>query len=159
MKTKIIYYSYSGNTKKVAQVLEEYLKAKGQVESVELNALDESKSFFQQCRRASLRIKAKLGPLNCDLSGADLICLGTPVWAFAPTPAMNAFLEQCSGLNAKTVILFTTSGGRGDERCHKMMQEALAQKGASVFKAFSVPRSKVANKDFILAKIKALEPL
>ena len=50
MKSLVVYYSYSGNTRKVAKVLIEALKAKGETEELELIALDEVKSFFGPAR-------------------------------------------------------------------------------------------------------------
>ncbi|MFH1201497.1 MAG: flavodoxin [Candidatus Omnitrophota bacterium] len=155
MRAIIIYYSYSGNTKKVAEVLAEYLKQKGEVEIIGLEAQDESNNFFAQCRRAFWHKRASIAPIQNDLSGYDLICLGTPVWAFGPSPAMNAYLEQCFGLVGKDIILFTTYGsGTGNNRCLNYMQEALSKKGARQFKRFSIQQFKVKDKEFVLSKIK-----
>jgi len=160
MKSVVIYYSYSGNTKKVAQMLTELLAQKGEVQQTELVGLDESKSFFGQCRRAFLRKRATLQPVNLDLSRYDLICLGTPVWAFGPTPAINTYLDKCFGLEGKNVILFTTYGsGTGNERCLKFMQDILAKKGAKQFSRFSIQQFKVNDKDFVISAVKkALSP-
>ena len=155
MKSIIISYSYSGNTKKVAEVLAECLKEKSQVDIVGLAALDESASFLGQAYRALRHKQAAIDSVNLDLGGYDLICFGTPVWAFAPAPAMNTYLEKCSGLEGKTVILFTTYGsGTGNERCLKYMMDILAAKGAGSFKAFSVQQFKVSDKDWVVARIK-----
>lgn len=157
MQSIIIYYSYSGNTKKVANILMELLKTKGEVQQTELVGLDESKSFFGQCRRAFLRKKAALQPVNFDLSEFDLICFGTPVWAFGPAPAMNTYLDKCFGLEGKSVILFSTYGsGAGRERCLDYMQDILAKKGAKDFQKFSIQQFKVNDKEFVLSKIKEM---
>jgi flavodoxin len=158
MKSAIIYYSYSGNTKKVAEVLAENLKQQGEVETVELKALDESKSFLGQCRRAFNHVKAEIAPVDFDLSGYDLICLGTPLWALAPAPAMNTFLDNCSGIVGKEIILFTTYGsGSGNKRCLNYMQDILSKKGVNNFKKFSIQQIKVKDKDFVLSKIQEIK--
>jgi len=155
MKSIVIYYSHSGNTKKVAEIFTEYLKENGPVERIELIALDESQSFFGQGRRAFIHARAKIAPVNFDLSGYDLVCLGTPVWAFAPTPAMNAYLYKCFGLEGKEVTLFTTYGsGTGNKRCLNYMQDILTKKGARSFKRFSIQQFKVEDKELVLSKIK-----
>jgi flavodoxin len=59
MKTIIVYYSYSGNTKKVAGALSEYLRRKGQVDIIELKGLDESNGFFDQVARAFIHKGSK----------------------------------------------------------------------------------------------------
>ncbi|MCM8782976.1 MAG: hypothetical protein NC909_01065, partial [Candidatus Omnitrophica bacterium] len=122
MKSVIIYYSYSGNTRQVAGFLSEYLKQISQVEIKEVKA-KESNKFLIQALRALRKIKAPLPPINFDLSRYDIICVGTPVWAFGPAPAVNTFLENCFGLENKRIILFCTYGsGLGKERCLNYMQ-------------------------------------
>ncbi len=159
MKSIIIYYSYTGNTRCVAQALASYLKSKNEVEVVELKSLDENSNFFRQAKRAFIRAKAKLDLTHTDLSSYEMVCLGTPVWAFRPTPAMNAYLNECKGLEGKAVALFTTSGGMGDEGCINYMQEMLIKKGAKTFRKFSIPQGKVRDSEFILSKIKDAMPL
>ena len=149
MKTAIVYYSYTGNTKKVADVLAENLKEKGQVDLFKLEPLDESKRFLHQIGRALFKRRARLKEINFNLSSYDLICFGTPVWAFAPAPAMNTYLDRCFGLENKDVILFVTyGGGPGKERCLNYMQNILTKKGVKSFKKFSIQQGK--DKEFIL---------
>jgi flavodoxin len=154
MKSIVVYYSYSGNTRKVAEILAEHLAEKYETQTLELKPLDESKNFFVQGGRAYRHIRAELDDVNFDLASYDLICLGTPVWAFTSTPAINAYAQACEGLVNKTVILFTTSGGIGDKRCLDYLQGILSKKGAGIFKCFSIWCPKVEQKDFVLSKIK-----
>ena len=154
MKGIVIFYSYSGNTKKVTGALSEYLRRKGQVDIIELKALDESNSFFGQAARAFIHKRAKIEPANFGLTQYDLVCLGTPVWAFGPAPAMNTYLDKCFGLEGKEVILFTTYGsGTGNQRCLNYMQGILTKKGARDFRRFSVQQFKVKDEEFVLSKI------
>lgn len=154
MKSLIIYYSYSGNTKKVAECLREYLGQRGQADIVELKALDETDSFLGQCRRAFWRKRAKVEPLNYDPGKYDLICFGAPVWAFAPAPAMNTCLDQAPSIQGKETLLFTTYGsGTGNNRCLKYMQSILAAKGAKNFRRLSIQQGKVGDRVFVGAQI------
>ncbi len=160
MKSLVVYYSYSGNTHKVAEILSGHLKPQGEVEMVELKGLDEPNSFLGQCRRAFWHKRGQIQPVNFDLSAYDLICIGTPVWAFGPAPAINTYLDKCSGLEGKDVILFTTYGsGTGNERCLKFMQDILVKKGAKDFRKFSIQQFKVNDKEFVLSKIKEIARL
>ena len=155
MKSVIVYYSYSGNTKKVAQELAEYLKETSEVDMIELVPQDEPRSFFGQCRRAFWHSQAKLEPVNMNLLPYDLICIGTPVWAFGPAPAINTYLEECSGLCEKQAIIFTTFGsGTGNARCLQHMQKILVKKGIEDFKRFSIQQYKVDNQEFVRSVIK-----
>lgn len=160
MRSAVVYYSYSGNTKLVAEALSLYLSGKGEVQVVDLQPQDESRSFFGQCKRAFWHKRAKLKPAKFDLSGYGVLCFGTPVWAFGPSPAMNAYLDRCSGVAGKKVILFTTYGsGTGNQRCLNFMQSILAKKGCRDFSRFSVQQFKVKDKEFVQAEIMRLGPL
>lgn len=155
MKSIIIYYSYSGNTKKVAGALSGHLKDRGETEVIELQALDESDKFLAQAVRAFRHKRAEIAPVNFDLSKYDLLCFGTPVWAFGPAPAMNTYLDKCFGIEGKDTILFTTYGsGTGNQRCLKFMQNILAKKDAKKFSRFSIQQFKVRDKEFVLSQIK-----
>ncbi len=155
MKSVILYYSYSGNTRKIAQELRDYLKPGYEVQISELRAKDESANFLGQCQRAFWHKQAEIESGNFDLSAYDLICLGTPVWAFGPAPAVNSFLDKCSGVRGKDAVLFTTYGsGTGNQRCLNYIRDILAKKGARSFKQFSIQQMKVGNKEFVLARIK-----
>jgi len=150
MKAIIIYYSYSGNTQKVADFLTNYLQGQYEVRVLRLEAQDESSSFFIQAARALVHKKAKVSSIEPDLYNYDLICLGTPVWAFAPAPAMNTYLYRCSGLLGRSVVIFTTYGsGVGVQRCCNYMQKILSTKGAKDFKRFSIQQFKVNDKEFV----------
>lgn len=160
MKTAIIYYSHSGNTKKIADILSDYLKQAGEVEAIGLQAQDETANFFRQSARAFRHKRAKISQVNFDLDKYDLICFASPVWAFGPAPAMNTYLDKCFNVGGKEIILFTTYGsGTGNERCLRFMQDILARKGAGQFKQFSIQQLKVNDKEFVLSKIKAIKPL
>jgi flavodoxin len=155
MKSAVIYYSYSGNTRKVAQALAEYLRQRAEVQILELKAKDEPVSFFGQCKRAFWHKQADIESIDPDFSSYDLICLGSPVWAFGPAPAVNTFLEQCKGAAAKKVVLFTTYGsGTGNQRSINHMQRILAKKGAQDFKRFSIQQYKVDDKEYVLSRIR-----
>lgn len=150
MHSLIVYYSYSGNTRKVANVLRELLDKKGRVEQIGLIALDEPASFLAQCKRAFFRRQAEIRTEKFDLNNYDLICFGTPVWAFAPVPAMNTYLERCFNITDKPVVLFATFGsGSGMKKCLDRMQNVLAKKGVKQFSRFSIQQARVVDKEFV----------
>ena len=155
MKSIIIFYSYSGNTKRVASVLIGYLIQKGEVEAIALKGLDESDKFLGQAARAFRHKRAKIQEVNFDLAKYNLICFGTPVWAFGPAPVMNTYLDKCVGVEGKEILLFTTYGsGAGNKRCLNYMQNILSKKGVKNFKRFSIQQGWVQDKEFVLPKIK-----
>lgn len=156
MKTLITYYSYSGNTDKAARIFARVLKAKGEVDIRRLKPKDEIRSFLGQCKAAFTRKRANLeeGAIF-DLNDYDLILIGSPVWAFAPTPAMNTFLDRLSGLTGKPALVFLTSGsGVGVKRCFDNIKTVLRSKGASEVYEVNIPARKIGDEDFITSLIK-----
>jgi len=157
MRSLIVCYSYSGNTRRVAALLGEALRQKGSVDTIELKALDESGNFFAQCLRALRHVKAKIQEANLDLAPYDTVCFGTPVWAFRPAPALNAYLDSCGSAAGKEIILFSTYGsGTGNKGCLDYMQGILEKKGASSFKRFSIQQFKVKENAFVSSEIARL---
>ena len=122
MKSLIVYYSFSGNTRKVAEVLKEVLSKKGEVNIFRLEAEDESNNFFIQCIRAFIKKRARIKQAPQDTAGYDLICIGTPVWAFNFTPALRTFFSEVK-LTGKKIALFCCSGGGKGKTLEKMKEE------------------------------------
>jgi len=51
-----------------------------------------------------------------DVSGYDLICVGTPVYGFAPAKPVKKFLEELPSLSGRKGIGFCTMHMVGDKR-------------------------------------------
>ena len=157
-KAIIFFYSYSGNTKKVTKILQEQLSGKYNTDSVQIEAFDEPNSFFKQCVRAVRKKEAKINEdIASDLKEYDLIALGTPVWAFGMAPGLRTFINKCSGLDSKKIILFATYGsGVGKDKCLNEMEEIVKDKGAKDIKRFLVQQHDVLNADLVKGKIEGL---
>ena len=139
MKTAIVYYSYSGNTDRVATLIADILKDKGdEVMPVRIRPLNEPKNFFVQCREAFLSRKPELYRTLLDLKDFDRVILGSPVWAFKPVPAVNTYIDKCSRIEGKEVIIFVTYGsGTGKDKALELMKKGLEARGARVSKVLS----------------------
>ena len=155
MKTLITYYSFSGHTDKVANIYSDALKTKGEVVLQRLKLKDEITSFAAQCKAAFMKKRAELdGNVDFDASAYDLVILGCPVWAFAPVPAMNSFLDKLNGLHGKRVIILLTSGsGVGVNGCFKNIRNILESKGTASIDQINIPDRKQGDKEFILSTI------
>ena len=111
MKALVVYYSYSGNTKLVADAvakalgtdLEELKPAKP------LNASGAGYVMWG-LRQLVIQSKPPLLPFEHDLSAYDLIVIGTPVWSYTVTPPVRTFLESVD-LSGKQAALFCCHGG------------------------------------------------
>ncbi|MDO8536538.1 MAG: flavodoxin [Candidatus Omnitrophota bacterium] len=158
MKTLITYYSFSGNTDKVANIFAEVLKKKGEVVLQRLKPADEIGNFALQCKAAFMGKRADLeGAVQFDLGQYDLLLIGSPVWAFAPTPSINTYLDKLSGLSGKRAIMLLTSGsGTGVSRCFKNIRKILESKGASRVDEVNIPDRKQKDAEFIVSSLEKI---
>lgn len=151
MKTLLTYYSFSGNTDKVARIFAEILRSRGEVDMQRLKPKEEVTAFFAQCKAAFTGKRADLeGAVNFDVSHHDILVLGTPVWAFAPVPSINTYLDHLTGLAGKKAIVFVTSGsGAGVGRCLGHIRHILRSKGASDVFEINIPDRKLGDETFV----------
>jgi flavodoxin len=130
MNTCFIYHSYSGITRKLV----EKVRAACGGDAIEVtprqryNALT---AYTLGCMRARNGQCDPIDPEIIDVSGYDLIVIGTPVWAFRATPAVNAAIASLRGAEGKKAVLFATCGGTPGETIPRL-RDALAGKGAEV---------------------------
>ena len=109
----IAYYSYSGNTKEVAQAIHE--KVGGDL--FEIKAKDSyPEEYSAMTEQAKKEIESGVHPELtsnvADIAQYDIIFLGSPNWWGTITPQVSSFLQSYD-LSGKTVIPFITHGGGG----------------------------------------------
>ena len=128
MKTIVVFYSYSGNTKRLA----EELAAKEAADIVEI--LDErkpgkAKAYLAGCFAAMRGKTWPIKPLDTDLSVYDRLILLAPVWAGNPPPAFNTALKQLP--NNKTIAVKMISAS-GKSSCKERLTSILQAKGCTL---------------------------
>ncbi|MCX7837158.1 MAG: NAD(P)H-dependent oxidoreductase [candidate division WOR-3 bacterium] len=146
MKALIVYYSLTGKTEMIAQTIAKTLKA-------EIRKVEEIKkrNFFGLIRGVFEAIKgkgSKIKPMDFNLTNYDLIFLGTPVWAFKPAPAINAFISKAD-FKDKKIILFVTMGGVGGKSAIKTLINIIESKGGKVINSFAIKTGGVEEKEII----------
>ncbi len=157
MKAAIIYYSFSGNTKRIAGTLKEKLGLRFEVEVISLEVVNEEKRFLFQCREAFFRKRVPLKNNLFDASAYQLICLGSPVWAMQPAPAIRSFLEKSKGFFGKDIVLFFTYGsGLGVDNCLKETVKLMEERNCRVLKSFTYPQAKIKDNAEIQKQIEEL---
>lgn len=111
MQRLIVYFSYTGNTKMIANLIKEKLNC----DSLEIKTLIPYSEDYQsvvddeQNSEASNHLP-EIQNINIDLDKYDEIILGTPVWWYRPAPAIRTFLTQ-NDLSGKTIKPFATNAG------------------------------------------------
>jgi flavodoxin len=158
MKALIVYYSETGNTKKLAHHIGEYLHEKGwAVDERWLQPKDEAKSFFGKCLKAFFRRRTEFESTFVVVSPYDLVCFGSPVWAMGPAPAMNTYLKECVGLMGKKVLLFVTYGsGLGKDACLSKMARMMWKKDVRKVYTLSIAGKEVNEADKIKEEIRKI---
>lgn len=107
----IIYFTYTGNTKKIAEKIKEKLNC----DILEIKTvIPYSKDYDtvvndEQNSEASNRLP-EIQNINIDLRNYDEIILGTPVWWYRPVPAIRTFLTQ-NDLAGKVIKPYATNAG------------------------------------------------
>lgn len=111
MKSIVIYYSYGGNTRRIADMIQ---KEAGcdvvEIKTVRPYTGNYDAVVDQGKREVESGFMPEIEPVNVDLSGYDTVILGTPVWWYTFAPAMKTFLHD-TDLSGKTVYPFATNGG------------------------------------------------
>jgi flavodoxin len=114
MKICIIYHSETGNTRHVAQHLSSAFESK-LVEINDVAPYSRFTRFLVWCKMARGEELTEIEPKSIDISEFDLIVIGSPVWAFKPTPAIHTAIAGLVGCMGKPVVAFSTHGGRPGE--------------------------------------------
>ncbi len=111
MKAVIIYYSLSGNTKKIAEKIRESIGADiAEIKTV----LPYEGSYNEIVEKGHKEVNSgfspAIRPLDAELEKYDTVILGTPVWWYTFAPAVKTFFEK-NNLSGKTIYPFATNGG------------------------------------------------
>jgi len=112
MNALIVYYTGTGNTEMVAKNLEAVLKSRGHTVAVnKMSSRGVARSFLGKGYQALFGRPLKPEGVALDVSGFELICIGSPVWAGNAAPPVKGYILECTGMKGKDVILFLTYGG------------------------------------------------
>lgn len=111
MKTLILYYSYGGNTRRIAEMTQKQVGGDlVEIETEKSYPTDYNAVVEQGQQEVNSGFMPKLKPLSVDIGSYDRIILGSPVWWYTFAPAMNTFLHE-NDLTDKEVWPFATNGG------------------------------------------------
>ena len=111
MRSLILYYTYHGNTQRIAERIHAAIGGDiARIDTIEPYTGDYDDVVAQGEREVKHGYLPPLKPMDIDLDRYDTIVLGTPVWWYTCSPAMRAFLTA-HDLSGKTVYPFATNGG------------------------------------------------
>lgn len=108
--TLVIYYSFSGNSKKVA----EYVKNKLNADILELEPQvpfsDDYNQVVNEWQNNDIKRDVEIKKINLDLANYFKIVLITGTWWYGITPVMKKFLKE-NDLQGKDVIVAAANAG------------------------------------------------
>ncbi len=120
MKTLVVYYSRTGHTKKVAETIADLLDCDKE-ELIDTQGRSGLIGFVRSGRQALKKDMTILKDIKKDVSGYDLVIVGTPVWVLTMAAPVRAFLHDYRD-QFKKVAFFCTYGGMGAERTFADME-------------------------------------
>lgn len=109
-KTLVVYYSFTGNSKSVA----EYAKSKLQADILELEPQipfsDDYDEVVDEWQNNDIKRDVEIKPINVDLNQYNKIVLITCVWWYGISPVMKKFLKE-NDLSGKDIIVSACDAG------------------------------------------------
>ncbi len=143
MSALILYYSYSGNTRKIAEQIHKLTGA----ELAEIKTVTPYPASYDACvKQAKNEVEQNFAPevqpLGVNLADYDTIYLGTPAWWYTFAPPLRSVLSAHTW-QGKTLYPFVTHGG-GPGGTVQNLQDFC--KGAAVKDGLEVYFSKAAHK-------------
>ncbi|MED9965609.1 MAG: flavodoxin [Blautia sp.] len=116
-KKLVAYFSASGTTRKVAEMIADYTRADLFEITPKIPYTKEDLDWMNKKSRSSVEMNDKkfrpeVLDADIDINGYDEIILGFPIWWYVAPTIVNTFLEKYN-FSDKRIILFATSGGSG----------------------------------------------
>jgi len=114
MKKIVLFYSFEGNTKLIAENIAKTIDA----DVLELKPKEEikSKGFMKYVwggKAAMMKTQPELLPFDKNIQDYDVLFIGTPVWAWTYAPPLNTFFATHSLRNKKIALFCCHGGGKG----------------------------------------------
>ena len=116
-KKLVSYFSASGTTKKVANMIAEAagadlyeIKPEIPYTTADLNWMDKKSRSSVEMSDKTLR--PAIADTDANIEAYDEIVIGFPIWWYVAPTIINTFLESYD-FSGKKIVLFATSGGSG----------------------------------------------
>lgn len=125
-KTLVAYFSASGVTEKVAEMIAEVsgsdlyeIAPKVPYTTADLNWMD--KKSRSSVEMNDKKFRPEVEDKDAHIAEYDEIILGFPIWWYVAPTIVNTFLEKYD-FSGKKIVLFATSGGSGFGNIVKELQ-------------------------------------
>lgn len=140
MSSLVVYYSKTGNTKLVANVIRQETDA----DIIEVKDLKDRKNdslkVISESINAMAKVKTETDPESIHVDDYDVIYIGTPVWAGSTAPAIYSIMARTDFKNKK-VVLFNTMNDKGGYKSIKEMKRLVKENNGKIAGLFSIVAS------------------
>jgi flavodoxin len=121
MKTLTVYYSRSGNTRKLAEAISKNIG--GDIEEItEPHGRGGPIGWLRSGREATGEMTTSINQPKSDPANYDLLIVGTPIWGGKLSSPVRAYLTKIAG-KAKRVAYFVTMMGNDDSATYAAMEK------------------------------------
>ena len=115
MKTLILFYSYTGNSKRFAENLSKKIGA--DIEEVKTEKRPGTIAAYVLGSFSAMQQKSVIiKPIQTDLSQYDSFVLIAPIWAGNPAPAFNSMIDNLSAKKSVELYLISSSGNSNKDK-------------------------------------------
>jgi len=155
MKSLVVYYSLTGKTKLVSQIIAEALNAT-LVEITERRPIPIPFVYLSGGFRALTNRGSKINPVDVDLKQYERIFIGSPTWGSRPAPAVNSFIYQ-TNFEGRSVVPFFTMGGDNAEGALANITAKIEKSQGKVVGSFAITSYRASNEEIITRAKEAIE--
>ena len=155
MKPLVVYYSLTGKTRLVAQVIAEALNATI-VEIQERRPIPIPFVYLGGGFRALTDRGSKINSVDIDLKQYERIFIGSPTWGSRPAPAINSFIYQ-TNFEGRSVIPFFTMAGNNSEKALVNITAKIKRSQGQVVGSFAITSYKVSDEEIIARAKEAIK--
>ena len=122
-KALVVYFSYGGQTAKVAKAVQEATKA----DIFEVKTVTPYPQGYHDCldyakNEKNRNIHPEIQGNVPNIKDYDIVYMGFPIWWYTCPTIINTFMEQYD-FTGKTVIPFATSGGSTIDKAAYQLQK------------------------------------
>lgn len=138
----VAYFSYTGNTKRIAQALSIRLRRSCEVEEVEIIPTRKRSYLHWLAYSFVPDSEVEIGNPEIDVSPYDVVLLGFPKWTFS-CPPLNSFVRKLRNVAGRKFCLFMTSGGFDERRFLRAVAHKLTKTGCNIVECLTVRRKQI----------------
>ncbi len=141
MKKLVVFYSYTGHTKMIAESIQRKLNCDIlEIKPVKPYSTDYQTVVDEEQNNSSVGKTPDIQKIDKNLNDYDEIIIGTPVWWYTIAPVIRTFLTQ-NDLSNKTIKPFATNAswlGHTFKEIQKLCPNSKVDKGMNiVFESYS----------------------